>query len=157
MYPFDQSNKPNDDITKKKDVLYFIQQRIRNQKHLKNQKQSKKFMAYSLKGLVIVLFGTFGFYLFKDYKIDKNGIKTKATINFVISNSYMVNDLDPQWIENYLIWYTFKTKKETIKGYQQILLEDYSFYFDYEIKNSDSINIIYNSKNPIENKICKKI
>ncbi|NQY30625.1 MAG: hypothetical protein HRT69_14280 [Flavobacteriaceae bacterium] len=155
MYYFKKSHKTEETIKKDKDVWYFMQQRIINQKHLKNQRISKNFMSYSLIGLVIILFGTFGFYLFQDYKIEKNGVETKAKIDLVKRNSYRANDMDPQWIENYLIWYTFKTKKKTIRGYQQILLEDYHSYFDYEIKNLDSINIMYNSKSPNENKICK--
>ena len=139
----------------KKDLQFFIDQRRRNQRNSKNQRRTKKRLTYCLITIIIFIFGTFSFNLFQEYKMEKYGIKTKAKIDLVISNDYRVNDMDPQWITNYTVWYTFKTKKDTIKGSQQVLSQEYDLYFDHEIKNSDSIHIIYNPENPNENKICK--
>lgn len=91
----------------------------------------------------------------KSTRLVKNGIITKAIVEKIIHNSYIMNELDATGPNNYHITYTFKVKNDSLKGLYEILIDDYKDYFDKRLKVKDTITVIYEKQHPHNNKIIK--
>ncbi|MEQ6124211.1 hypothetical protein AAON49_08435 [Pseudotenacibaculum sp. MALMAid0570] len=117
------------------------------------QWKSSKEMYFILSLLLLLL--TFLYILnnSRDRNLKKNGIVTEAIVKNIVSNAYIMNELDATGPDNYHIIYTFKVDKYSFDGLYEILKEDYSKYFKERLKINDTIKIIYDRRNPTDNKI----
>ena len=150
MFNFKRKNK------NEKTADEFLNYQFRNANELAQQKQTK-IIGIGILLLLLTLFVVFGhFTLSKTNGLEKNGEVAIGIITGLKRNSYRVNDFDGTRVNNYLIQYEFEVKGETINSIKILEKRDYEYYFDYEIKVLDSLQIIFDPTNPKNNRILKK-
>ncbi|WP_149304962.1 hypothetical protein [Pareuzebyella sediminis] len=150
MFNFKKKNKDE------KAADEFFQFHFRSGKDLDNQNQIKKIGLWILLTLLISLI-VFGYFtLSKTDRLEKNGEVAKGIVIGLKRNSYKVNDFDGTRVNNYLISFEFFVGGEAIRGVEILEKRDYKQYFHHEIKVNDSLRILYDPRNPKNNRILKK-
>lgn len=89
----------------------------------------------------------------KEESLNKNGIEAIATITKIDVNNYKANELEGKYIENYVLTFQFNHDGKNVKSIRTLEKKDYALYFDRTLNVNDQIPILYDAKNPKNNKL----